>query len=871
VNTAPTSYGKVQLSFATATTKANLSGVYAGTGAAANATSLKLELRNNATIGSVATTVRFRIRDQNNNTLFSFNGSLKAGDVVYLGSDIGLSVSFTAGTAVSGQLDTTTVSKTVPTDVDPSAVFDAADPNLRPRFEGGAQLAAGSFQVNGVTVSVLADDNIQSVLARVAATVPGVTGTFSGDRVTLETSGPSEQPITVGNDTSGFLSAVKLLGGTSTIGNVHDDVEPFALSNKLGSVQSGSFRVNGVTIAVDRATDSLQSVLARINAAGAGVTASYDVATDRVVFTPDVAGARLVLDGDTSGFLAAVKVPAGARGTSVEAQNPFDGTGMSDPLFDAGLSVQAGSFTVNDVLIEVAAQDSVSSVLAKINASGAGVTATLSGDRITLSTNAASEADIVLAGDTSGFLAATKLAGATTARGNVHEHRESLATSPRLGSVATGSFTVNGVAISVDRDVDSLESVLARVTAAGVGVAAIYDVALDRVVFTPDTPGATLSLENDTSGLLAAVGVAQGTVGTRVNPDAAFDGVGLSSPLFDPGYSVTAGSFTVNGVRIDVAASDSVNSVLAQINASAAGVTATLDAATQTVRLEGRLPLGTPIALGADSSGFLAAVKLDGTASSSAGLRPEAPLDWALPVGSELESAGTGEITINGQAAAVSPQTITLREVVDALDEMRGVRATVRESTSQIRLTSDRRGGSLDVRDTSGLLAALHIETGVVRGRADSVRKTQGPAGDPKIADPREIAGEVGEVVSRLNEALAAIAERRDVDAISQDDVLRAAREALGTLGVEARSALWISEADGPSQFKLDARTLAETLKEDPAALGRFLQEGVGGVLDAALLALDRAAEAAREAGPRPLALALARRAYGLPDEEGVE
>jgi flagellar hook-associated protein 2 len=221
-------------------------------------------------------------------------------------------VSFTAGTTSMNDSSATALSHT-PTDVDADAAFDDPDLNLRPRFDGGAQVTAGSFVVNGTTVAVYAGDTINSVLARISSLVPGISASFAGDKATLRTTAASEQDIVVGSDTSGFLAAVKLDGATTARGNVHDDVETFAQSAKLGSVVTGSFSVNGVAIAVDRDNDSLQSVLARINASGAGVTATYDAAADQVVFTPDTPGATLVLDGDTSGFLDAVGLFSGAR------------------------------------------------------------------------------------------------------------------------------------------------------------------------------------------------------------------------------------------------------------------------------------------------------------------------------------------------------------------------------------------------------------------------------------------------------------------------------------------------------------------------------------------------------------------------------
>src|SRR5262249_25681442 len=158
---------------------------------------------------------------------------------------------------------------------------------------------------------------------------------------------------------------------------------------------------------------------AKINAAGAGVTATYDLGRDKLEITPNTPGASLVLDQDTSGFLAAMKIDLGATGTTANANASFDGSGSSAPMLDS--AVTAGSFTVNGVAIDVAANDSIASVLAKITNSSAGVTATLSNDRVALTTKSASDQDIRLENDTSGFLAAMKLDQSVTARGQMQD------------------------------------------------------------------------------------------------------------------------------------------------------------------------------------------------------------------------------------------------------------------------------------------------------------------------------------------------------------------------------------------------------------------------------------------------------------------
>ncbi len=704
VNTSTSSYDKVRLTFDSGTSAANLSGVYAGSDS-----ELKIRFQTTTSLSSsVATAMKFEVRNDANDVVFAFDGALKAGEAVDI-AGTGLLVTFEAGTTLQGQTSTVTnVSATTPTSVDPSAVFNAVDVNARPRFDPGQAASAGSFQVNGTNVDVFADDTINSVLARITSTASGVTASFADDRVTLTSSSGSD-PITVGGDTSGFLAAVKLAGATTTPGVVRDDRQTFANSSKLGSVTTGSFDVNGTTISVDRAVDTLESVLARINASNAGVRIGYEVGRDRVSLSPTVAGARVVLDNDTSGFFDAIKLETGARGTAALGDKAFDGTGSNDPMFDAGHGVTAGAFTINGKTIDVAANDTINSVLAKITSSAAGVTAALDGDRVTLTTTQASDQDIAFGADTSGFLAAVKLANAPTARGNVRDQNQTFATSMKLGGVVSGSFRVNGAIIAVDRAADSLTSVVDKINAAGAGVTAAYDRELDTLSITPDSPGASLVLDQDSSGFFAATNLAVGSTGTSARVNAAFDGGAADVPLLDPGQAVTAGSFLVNGVAIAVAGNDSITSVLAKITASSAGVTATLS--DDRVTLTSKTASDAEIRLEGDTSGFVAAMKLGDAETVRGQVRDTGK---ALTRVTGFGGIDAGSFRVNGVVIAVDPNTDTLDNVLARMSAPEtGVAASYDASSDRIVVAPRTAGATLVLdQDTSGFLASAQLDVG---------------------------------------------------------------------------------------------------------------------------------------------------------------
>lgn len=129
--------------------------------------------------------------------------------------------------------------------------------------------------------------------------------------------------------------------------------------------------------------------------------------------------------------------------------------------------------------------------------------------------------------------------------------------------------------------------------------------------------GTALSLANGLTLSLAAGRVGAGdeltvdvTATEEVDTAAAFDGGGGDPPAWLLGATVSDGSFTLNGMQIDVYASDSLDSVLARINDAEAGVTAAFDTGGRVVLTQTASGSAADILAGDDTSGFLAAVGL---------------------------------------------------------------------------------------------------------------------------------------------------------------------------------------------------------------------------------------------------------------------
>lgn len=199
-------------------------------------------------------------------------------------------------------------------------------------------------------------------------------------------------------------------------------------------------------------------------------------------------------------------------GSVVREDNPFDEIGDPGAGFEAGLSVGAGSFDVNGVSINVNASDTLSAVLARISASAAGVSASFDAatEAVQLTQKTAGAAfDIVLANDTSGLLAATKLDGASSVLGTANESEQLIGTVSALSGVQSGDFSINGVQLSVDILQDSLADLIERINSSGAGVTASYDSASGR--FRIQGSGSSnVTLADGSSNLLATLKLSEG-------------------------------------------------------------------------------------------------------------------------------------------------------------------------------------------------------------------------------------------------------------------------------------------------------------------------------------------------------------------------
>jgi hypothetical protein len=200
--------------------------------------------------------------------------------------------------------------------------------------------------------------------------------------------------------------------------------------------------------------------------------------------------------------------------SEVDPDLAFDGTRNDDPNLEPGLPITAGSFFVNGEEITVAADDTVNTVLDRINSSAAGVTAVYDPvtELVNLEHDTAGPNDIIISGDSSGFLDSMKLTGATVVEGSENgELGMVMQDVDALSTTVAGSITINETEVAIDPGTDSLEDVLDTINATVAGIDASFDESTRKVTIAGS--GGTVTIDDGGTNFLGNVLIDPGTYG----------------------------------------------------------------------------------------------------------------------------------------------------------------------------------------------------------------------------------------------------------------------------------------------------------------------------------------------------------------------
>lgn len=227
----------------------------------------------------------------------------------------------------------------------------------------GTAVTAGTFTVNGQQITVDTADTLQAVFDRISTATGGaVTASYDSatDKITLSSAG--EIVLGSATDTSNFLVAAKLhnngtgtVSSRSALGVIQRSAAlssaNFATPITDGGSGAGEFKINGVSISFDAATDTVGDVLARINNSSAGVIASYDAENDRFLLSNKVTGdLGIALEDVTGNFLAATGL---LGGTLQRGQNLLYSINGGPTLVSQSNRITEETSGITDLSVEV--------------------------------------------------------------------------------------------------------------------------------------------------------------------------------------------------------------------------------------------------------------------------------------------------------------------------------------------------------------------------------------------------------------------------------------------------------------------------------------------------------------------------------------
>jgi len=259
---------------------------------------------------------------------------------------------------------------------------------------------------------------------------------------------------------------------------------------------------------------------------------------------------------------------------------------------------------------------------------------------------------------------AAKLTGATGLAASINP-LSTLSSLPVGRTITGGDFTVNGVRVTISSS-DSLSDVLANITLNVPGVTATYDSGTDTVSLNGGASAVVLGASNDTSNFLLAMRLSSG-----VNPtsSASLGSIKLSGPidsanLANPPAAGTSSTFLINGTSISYDTSaDSLQTLITKINDSAAGVTASLDAASGRFVLTNDTTGNTGIFVSGDTGGLAAALGLTSGTTLDAGKDAEFQVNGGGLITSRtntLDSTSHGITGLTVTATAVGQDVVTV-------------------------------------------------------------------------------------------------------------------------------------------------------------------------------------------------------------------
>ena len=480
-------------------------------------------------------------------------------------------------------------------------------------------------------IDVVDGESITSVINKINSSGLGVTASIQNDRFVITADNPGNISMTLKDGTSNFAELTGFVseGGSQIVAQDKGSIATYTSANTAQSAQNagisaGDFFIhltdlNGnitdtVKINVSE-NESISSIIDKINNSGLGVTASINDEGKMVLTrdSSDTEGGILVTKGSSDfttkiGFTEdgaqVVIQDKGASSTYISANTAesAQNAGISAGDFFVHLTDKSGAIT-DTVKISIAENESIASIMEKINNSGLGVTASINdeGKMVLTRDSSDTEGGVLVTKGSSDFT--NKIGFTQGGAQNVTQDKGVLSTytsantaqSAQNSGISAGDFYVHltdmsgnitdTVKITIGRN-ESITSIMEKINNSGLGVTASINDSGKMVITrnSSDTAGGIL-VTKGSSDFTNKIGFTSGgyqTPATEYGSQAVLTSVNQisTSQRFSEGdFTISIDdNGTIRKTTIDISASDTIYDIIDKINASGAGVTATLNA-----------------------------------------------------------------------------------------------------------------------------------------------------------------------------------------------------------------------------------------------------------------------------------------------------
>ncbi len=211
----------------------------------------------------------------------------------------------------------------------------------------------GSVTINGQTFNLSDYSTVDAFMTAINGDATAMANIYYDDirdKFFIESDTPGGSLVLSESGTNPFFSEVNIATGTFTTNNsgVQSDVLLYRANfdNELGQTDSGSFKINGVTIDWDADEDTLNEILSRINSSATGVTAFYDDTMDKVIISSSTTGSENIAFEDVTGTLLnnTLKFSGVTQNTGSDAKFTINSTSDEDEI-----TKSANTFEINGV------------------------------------------------------------------------------------------------------------------------------------------------------------------------------------------------------------------------------------------------------------------------------------------------------------------------------------------------------------------------------------------------------------------------------------------------------------------------------------------------------------------------------------------